>query len=76
MRIAQLAPLVDAVAPDGAAPLQRLIHYLVEELTDRGHEVTLFAGMESQTRAITPCLAVHHTGQSPADALCVQSPAV
>ena len=56
MRIAQLAPLVDAVAPDGAAPLQRLIHYLVEELTDRGHEVTLFAGMESQTRAILHAL--------------------
>jgi glycosyltransferase involved in cell wall biosynthesis len=51
MRIAQLAPLVDTVAPDCAAPLHRLIHHLVEALNDRGHDVTLFAGVESQTRA-------------------------
>ena len=51
MRIAQLAPLADTVAPRGVAPLQRLIHHLVEALTDRGHDVTLFAGVESQTRA-------------------------
>jgi glycosyltransferase involved in cell wall biosynthesis len=51
MRIAQLAPLIDTVAPRGVAPLQRLIHHLVEALTDRGHDVTLFAGVESQTRA-------------------------
>lgn len=51
MRIAQLAPLIDTVAPAGVAPLQRLIHYLVEALTDRGHDVTLFAGVGSQTRA-------------------------
>ncbi len=51
MRIAQLAPLAHTVAPDASAPLQRLIHYLVEALTDRGHDVTLFADGESRTRA-------------------------
>jgi hypothetical protein len=51
MRIAQLAPLSDTVPPGGIAPVQRLIHHLVEALVGQGHDVTLFASGESQTTA-------------------------
>lgn len=51
MRIAQLAPLVDTVPPRGIAPVQRLIHHLVEALAERGDDVTLFASAELETRA-------------------------
>ena len=51
MRIAQLAPLADTVPPRGSSPVQRLIHYLVEALAERGHEVTLFASAKSRTTA-------------------------
>jgi glycosyltransferase involved in cell wall biosynthesis len=60
MRIAQLAPLVDTVAPRGVSPVQQLIHHLVEALIERGHDVTLFASGESQTTArlhALPCIA-------------------
>lgn len=51
MRIAQLAPLTEAVPPDGYGGTERVVASLVDELVRRGHEVTLFASGDSRTDA-------------------------
>jgi len=51
MRIAQVAPLVESVPPALYGGTERVIHWLCEELLQRGHEVTLFASGDSRTRA-------------------------
>jgi glycosyltransferase involved in cell wall biosynthesis len=51
MRIAQLAPLAESVPPKLYGGTERVIAWLVDELVEFGHEVTLFASGESQTRA-------------------------
>ncbi|MFQ5946117.1 MAG: glycosyltransferase family 4 protein, partial [Anaerolineae bacterium] len=58
MRIAQIAPLYEAVPPRLYGGTERVISYLTEELVRRGHEVTLFASgdsvTESQLVAVSP----------------------
>jgi len=58
MRIAQVAPLVYSVPPANYGGIEMFLHVLVEELADRGHQVTLFGTGDSRTRAnvraITP----------------------
>jgi glycosyltransferase involved in cell wall biosynthesis len=51
MRIAQVAPLVEAVPPELYGGTERIVSYLTEELVARGHEVTLFASADSRTSA-------------------------
>lgn len=51
MRIAQVAPLYEAVPPKLYGGTERIVHYLTEELMNAGHEVTLFASGDSLTRA-------------------------
>jgi glycosyltransferase involved in cell wall biosynthesis len=51
MRIAQIAPLAEAVPPKRYGGTERVISYLTEELVRQGHEVTLFASGDSQTSA-------------------------
>lgn len=51
MRIAQVAPLYEAVPPRLYGGTERIVSYLTEGLVRRGHEVTLFASGESQTSA-------------------------
>lgn len=51
MRIAQIAPLYEAVPPKLYGGTERVVHALVEELVRRGHEVTLFATADSRTSA-------------------------
>jgi glycosyltransferase involved in cell wall biosynthesis len=51
MRIAQVAPLYEAVPPDGYGATERVIYYLTEELVRLGHHVTLFATADSTTSA-------------------------
>ena len=51
MRIAQLAPLVEAVPPGTYGGTERVVDWLCRELTARGHEVTLFASGDSKTAA-------------------------
>lgn len=51
MRIAQVAPLFEAVPPKLYGGTERVIHYLTEELVDMGHDITLFASGDSATRA-------------------------
>src|SRR5438874_5824919 len=51
MRIAQVAPLYESVPPQGYGGTERIVSYLTEELVRQGHQVTLFATGDSQTRA-------------------------
>jgi len=51
MRIAQVAPLVEAVPPKLYGGTERIVSYLTEELVRSGHEVTLFASGDSCTTA-------------------------
>lgn len=51
MKIAQVAPLIESVPPRLYGGTERVVSYLTEELVRQGHEVTLFASGDSQTRA-------------------------
>jgi len=51
MKIAQVAPLYEAVPPLLYGGTERVIHYLTEELVKEGHDVTLFASGDSVTNA-------------------------
>ncbi len=51
MRIAQVAPLMEAVPPRTYGGTERVVHYLTEELVRQGHDVTLFASGDSRTSA-------------------------
>ena len=51
MRIAQIAPLYEAVPPHRYGGTERVVAALADGLVDRGHDVTLFAAGESVTRA-------------------------
>jgi glycosyltransferase involved in cell wall biosynthesis len=51
MRIAQIAPLMEAVPPKLYGGTERIVAYLTEELVAMGHEVSLFASGDSVTAA-------------------------
>src|SRR5215475_5643953 len=51
MRIAQIAPLAESVPPKLYGGTERVVAWLVEELVELGHDVTLFASGDSVTRA-------------------------
>jgi len=51
MRIAQVAPLYEAVPPKLYGGTERVVSYLTEDLVRAGHDVTLFASGDSVTSA-------------------------
>ncbi len=51
MRIAQIAPLHEAVPPKLYGGTERVVSFLTEELVAMGHDVTLFASGDSITQA-------------------------
>jgi glycosyltransferase involved in cell wall biosynthesis len=56
MRIAQIAPLAEAVPPKLYGGTERVVWWLTEALVDLGHDVTLFASGDSVTSAkLIPC---------------------
>ena len=56
MRIAEVAPLIESVPPQGYGGTEAVVSYLTEELVREGHEVTLFASGDSLTSAeLIPC---------------------
>jgi glycosyltransferase involved in cell wall biosynthesis len=59
MRIAQVAPLYESVPPRLYGGTERVVSYLTEELVRRGHDVTLFASGDSNTRARLVACAPH-----------------
>ncbi len=51
MRIAQIAPLYEAVPPKLYGGTERVVSFLTDELVALGHDVTLFASGDSVTEA-------------------------
>ena len=51
MRIAQIAPLAESVPPKLYGGTERVVAWLVDELVELGHQVTLFASGDFKTRA-------------------------
>jgi glycosyltransferase involved in cell wall biosynthesis len=51
MRIAQIAPLTEAIPPKLYGGTERVVSFLTEELVAMGHDVTLFASGDSETAA-------------------------
>ena len=51
MKIAQVAPLTEAVPPKLYGGTERVVAYLTDALVELGHEVVLFASGDSQTKA-------------------------
>ncbi len=51
LKIAQVAPLWVRIPPEKYGGIERIVHYLTEELVKRGHDVTLFASGDSKTKA-------------------------
>jgi glycosyltransferase involved in cell wall biosynthesis len=51
MKIAQIAPLTEAVPPKLYGGTERVVAYLTDALVELGHEVTLFASGDSLTKA-------------------------
>jgi glycosyltransferase involved in cell wall biosynthesis len=52
MKIAQIAPLYEAVPPRLYGGTERVVAYLADALVALGHDVTLFASGDSSTRAV------------------------
>ncbi|WP_325343454.1 glycosyltransferase family 4 protein [Xylophilus sp.] len=51
MKIAQIAPLYEAVPPRLYGGTERVVAHLTNALVDQGHAVTLFASADADTRA-------------------------
>ncbi|GAA4341448.1 glycosyltransferase family 4 protein [Pigmentiphaga soli] len=51
MKIAQVAPLYEAVPPRLYGGTERIVAHLANALADQGHDVTLFASADADTRA-------------------------
>jgi len=51
MRIAQIAPLTEAIPPKLYGGTERVVSWLTDELINLGHDVTLFASGDSVTKA-------------------------
>jgi glycosyltransferase involved in cell wall biosynthesis len=51
MKIAQVAPLYEAVPPKLYGGTERIVSFLTEALIELGHEVTLFSSADARTRA-------------------------
>jgi glycosyltransferase involved in cell wall biosynthesis len=51
MRIAQVAPLYEAVPPRLYGGTERIVAHLTDALVDLGHEVVLFASADARTKA-------------------------
>ena len=58
MRIAEIAPLAEAVPPRLYGGTERVVSWLTEALVEMGHDVTLYASGDSRTAArLVPCAA-------------------
>jgi glycosyltransferase involved in cell wall biosynthesis len=74
MRIAQVAPLFESCPPKFYGGTERIVSYLTEELIAMGHDVTLFASGDSQSKArlIAPCKQALRFDSARPDALAYQ----
>lgn len=68
MRIAQIAPLYEAVPPKLYGGTERVVSFLTEELVALGHNVTLFASGDSVTAAELEAVVRKPCGLTPRSA--------
>jgi glycosyltransferase involved in cell wall biosynthesis len=75
MRIAQVAPLAESVPPKLYGGTERVVAWLVDELVNLGHEVTLFASGDSVTGAelIPVCPRALRLGRPRTDPMAIQA---
>ena len=75
MRIAQIAPLAESVPPKLYGGTERVVAWLTDELIELGHEVTLFASGDSQTKAklVPVCPRALRLGKPRTDPTAAQS---
>ena len=75
MRIAQIAPLAESVPPKLYGGTERVVAWLVDELINQGHEVTLFASGDSVTGAklIPVCPRALRLGRPRTDPMAMQA---
>lgn len=75
MRIAQIAPLAESVPPKLYGGTERVVAWLADELVCMGHDVTLFASGDSETKARLEAVwpEALRLGQSRADPIAVQA---
>jgi len=75
MRIAQVAPLIESCPPKFYGGTERIVSYLTEELVAMGHDVTLFASGDSQSKArlIAPCKQALRLDSARPEALAYQT---
>jgi glycosyltransferase involved in cell wall biosynthesis len=75
MRIAQVAPLAESVPPKLYGGTERVVAWLIDELVDLGHDVTLFASGDSVTRAklVPVCPRALRLGRPRADPIAAQA---
>ena len=75
MRIAQIAPLAESVPPKLYGGTERVVAWLTDELVELGHEVTLFASGDSQTKAklVPVCPRALRLGKPRTDPTAAQS---
>jgi hypothetical protein len=66
MKIAQIAPLYESVPPRYYGGTERVVACLCDTLVDLGHDVTLFAAQDAQTKArlISTQMRYHDTWPS------------
>jgi glycosyltransferase involved in cell wall biosynthesis len=71
LRIAQVAPLHESVPPALYGGTERIVAYLCDGLTRRGHDVTLFASGDSRTpaRLVAPIDRALRLDPEPRDAV-------
>lgn len=65
LRIAQIAPIDNPVAPETTSSIEHLVYLLTEELVRRGHAVTLFATGDSRTSAALRSVYARGSEQNP-----------
>jgi len=75
MRIAQIAPLAESVPPKLYGGTERVVAWLVDELVNLGHDVTLFASGDSVTGAelIPVCPRALRLGRPRTDPMAIQA---
>jgi glycosyltransferase involved in cell wall biosynthesis len=75
MRIAQIAPLAESVPPKLYGGTERVVAWLVDELVDLGHKVTLFASGDSVTGAelVRICPRALRLGRPRTDPMAMQA---
>src|SRR5215475_11222121 len=75
MRIAQIAPLAESVPPKLYGGTERVIAWLIAELVELGHDVTLFASGDSGTpaRLVPACPRALRLGRPRSDPIAAQA---